>query len=264
MPSLPIQSTAEAQDLVRFLRTLQPLGPRAAIWRSGSHAWARAEAHRSRRRRSRLRVSRRLPRSWRSSGGGRTAVARRRHGGQSKRKVTHERTLPKVLYHRYGEGRLVARIRRHHHGGRGDGFGQQCALCRGLYLSGRSGSACRDRHRALRPEGLPVHSPCCGHAGASTARGGQRRSNVAQHSPARAGEPRVEQVAAQGSAADPDGVGPAEFIAVKCACIRGCGYFVVLATPHAVSDSTGASAIGAPPGTYTVTAWHERFGTEPG
>jgi hypothetical protein len=42
------------------------------------------------------------------------------------------------------------------------------------------------------------------------------------------------------------------------------GYFAVLATPHfAITDSTGAfSLAGLPPGTYTVTAWHERFGTK--
>jgi len=38
----------------------------------------------------------------------------------------------------------------------------------------------------------------------------------------------------------------------------------VLATPHsAVTDSSGTFSIaGLPPGTYTVTAWHERFGTQ--
>jgi hypothetical protein len=42
------------------------------------------------------------------------------------------------------------------------------------------------------------------------------------------------------------------------------GYFVVLKTPHSsISDSSGAFSIaGLPPGKYTVTAWHERFGTK--
>jgi uncharacterized protein (DUF2141 family) len=42
------------------------------------------------------------------------------------------------------------------------------------------------------------------------------------------------------------------------------GYFVVLTTPHStVTDSSGAfSLAGLPPGTYTVKAWHERFGTQ--
>jgi hypothetical protein len=42
------------------------------------------------------------------------------------------------------------------------------------------------------------------------------------------------------------------------------GYFVVLTTPHsAVTDSTGEfSLAGLPPGKYTLTAWHERFGTQ--
>jgi hypothetical protein len=56
-----------------------------------------------------------------------------------------------------------------------------------------------------------------------------------------------------------------EFIAVKCNVHPWMhGYFVVLATPHsAVTDSTGEFSIaGLPPGTYTVTAWHERFGTK--
>jgi len=41
------------------------------------------------------------------------------------------------------------------------------------------------------------------------------------------------------------------------------GYFVVLATPNfSVTDSSGSfSLTGLAPGTYTVTAWHERFGT---
>jgi hypothetical protein len=56
-----------------------------------------------------------------------------------------------------------------------------------------------------------------------------------------------------------------EFIAVKCNVHPWMhGYFAVLATPHfAITDSTGAfSLAGLPPGTYTVTAWHERFGTK--
>ncbi len=56
-----------------------------------------------------------------------------------------------------------------------------------------------------------------------------------------------------------------EFIAVKCNVHPWMhGYFVVLATPHsAVTDSTGSfSLTGLPAGKYTVTAWHERFGTQ--
>jgi hypothetical protein len=56
-----------------------------------------------------------------------------------------------------------------------------------------------------------------------------------------------------------------EFIAVKCNVHPWMhGYFVVLKTPHSsVTDSTGAFSItGLPPGKYTVTAWHERFGTK--
>jgi len=56
-----------------------------------------------------------------------------------------------------------------------------------------------------------------------------------------------------------------EFIPVKCNVHPWMhGYFVVLATPHfAVTDSTGEfSLAGLPPGKYTVTAWHERFGTQ--
>jgi len=57
----------------------------------------------------------------------------------------------------------------------------------------------------------------------------------------------------------------AEFIPVKCNVHPWMhGYFVVLATPHsAVTDSTGEfNLTGLPPGKYTVTAWHERFGTQ--
>jgi hypothetical protein len=56
-----------------------------------------------------------------------------------------------------------------------------------------------------------------------------------------------------------------EFIAVKCNIHPWMhGYFVVLTTPHStVTDSSGAfSLAGLPPGTYTVKAWHERFGTQ--
>jgi carboxypeptidase family protein len=56
-----------------------------------------------------------------------------------------------------------------------------------------------------------------------------------------------------------------EFIAVKCNVHPWMhGYFVVLKTPHSsVTDSSGAFRIsGLPAGKYTVTAWHERFGTK--
>ena len=56
-----------------------------------------------------------------------------------------------------------------------------------------------------------------------------------------------------------------EFIAVKCNVHPWMhGYFAVLTTPHyAVSGNDGKfSLAGLPPGKYTVTAWHERFGTQ--
>ena len=42
------------------------------------------------------------------------------------------------------------------------------------------------------------------------------------------------------------------------------GYFAVLQTPHhAVSKDDGCFTLeGLPPGKYTLTAWHERFGTQ--
>lgn len=57
----------------------------------------------------------------------------------------------------------------------------------------------------------------------------------------------------------------AEFIRVKCNVHSWMhGWFVVLNTPHyAVTGADGAFTLkGLPPGTYTLTAWHERFGTE--
>jgi hypothetical protein len=57
----------------------------------------------------------------------------------------------------------------------------------------------------------------------------------------------------------------AEFIAVKCNVHPWMhGYFAVLKTPHhAVTDKDGAFTLeGLPPGKYTLTAWHERFGTQ--
>ena len=56
-----------------------------------------------------------------------------------------------------------------------------------------------------------------------------------------------------------------EFIAVKCNVHPWMhGYFAVLTTSHyAVSGADGKfSLTGLPPGKYTVTAWHERFGTQ--
>ena len=55
-----------------------------------------------------------------------------------------------------------------------------------------------------------------------------------------------------------------EFIAVKCNVHPWMhGYFAVLGTSHsAVTGDDGAfSLAGLPPGKYTVTAWHERFGS---
>jgi hypothetical protein len=56
-----------------------------------------------------------------------------------------------------------------------------------------------------------------------------------------------------------------EFIAVKCNVHPWMhGYFVVLNTAHyAVSGGDGTFSLkGMAPGKYTVTAWHERFGTQ--
>jgi plastocyanin len=56
-----------------------------------------------------------------------------------------------------------------------------------------------------------------------------------------------------------------EFIAVKCNVHPWMhGYFAVLSTSHfAVTGNDGSFSIeGLPPGKYTVTAWHERFGTQ--
>ena len=42
------------------------------------------------------------------------------------------------------------------------------------------------------------------------------------------------------------------------------GYFAVLGTSHyAVTGNDGTFSLkGLPPGKYTVTAWHEKFGTQ--
>ena len=56
-----------------------------------------------------------------------------------------------------------------------------------------------------------------------------------------------------------------EFIAVKCNVHPWMhGYFAVLATSnYAVTGNDGTFSLkGLPPGKYTVTAWHERFGTQ--
>jgi plastocyanin len=57
----------------------------------------------------------------------------------------------------------------------------------------------------------------------------------------------------------------AEFIPVKCNIHPWMhGYFAVLNTSHStVSGEDGSFSLkGLPPGKYTVTAWHERFGTQ--
>jgi plastocyanin len=56
-----------------------------------------------------------------------------------------------------------------------------------------------------------------------------------------------------------------EFIAVKCNVHPWMhGYFAVLKTSHyAVSGNDGSFTLtGLPPGKYTLTAWHEKFGTQ--
>ncbi len=59
--------------------------------------------------------------------------------------------------------------------------------------------------------------------------------------------------------------GKPEFIAVKCQEHPWMhAYFVVLGTSHyaVTGDDGGFSLKGLPPGKYTVTAWHEQFGTQ--
>ena len=56
-----------------------------------------------------------------------------------------------------------------------------------------------------------------------------------------------------------------EFIPVKCNIHPWMhGWFAVLTTPHfAVTGDSGTFTLaGLPPGKYTVTAWHEQFGTQ--
>jgi hypothetical protein len=56
-----------------------------------------------------------------------------------------------------------------------------------------------------------------------------------------------------------------EFISVKCNIHPWMhGYFAVLSTPHyAVSDASGEFKLpNLPPGKYTLTAWHESYGTQ--
>ncbi len=56
-----------------------------------------------------------------------------------------------------------------------------------------------------------------------------------------------------------------DFIPVKCDEHPWMhGYFVVLSTSHyaVTGDDGGFSLKGLPPGEYTVTAWHEQFGTQ--
>jgi plastocyanin len=56
-----------------------------------------------------------------------------------------------------------------------------------------------------------------------------------------------------------------EFIPVKCNVHPWMhGYFAVLSTSHSgiTGDDGSYSLAGLPPGKYTVTAWHERFGTQ--
>jgi hypothetical protein len=56
-----------------------------------------------------------------------------------------------------------------------------------------------------------------------------------------------------------------EFITVKCNIHPWMhGYFAVLKTSHyAVTDNNGSFSLkGLPPGKYTVTAWHEQYGTQ--
>ena len=56
-----------------------------------------------------------------------------------------------------------------------------------------------------------------------------------------------------------------EFISVKCNIHPWMhGYFAVLKTSHyAISDANGAFSLkGLPAGKYTVTAWHEQYGTQ--
>jgi hypothetical protein len=40
------------------------------------------------------------------------------------------------------------------------------------------------------------------------------------------------------------------------------GYMAVVKGPNAISDANGSFTLNLPPGSYTVTAWQEEYGTQ--
>ena len=120
----------------------------------------------------------------------------------------------------------------------------------------------------IRPERLHVHAACDRHGCRAGIQGDHQRPDRTQHS-SRAGshdrQHPMEPVAAAGCAADRSELEGEEIaIPVKCNIHPWMhGYHVVVKGPYAVTDDSGSFTLeNIPPGSYTVTAWQETYGTQ--
>ena len=146
-------------------------------------------------------------------------------------------------------------------------FRQYAAECGRIYFCRRDRFllAARDPG-SIRPATMPLHHTRPGLSRGARGEHFQQRSVLAQYSPAGENRSRVEQTPAAGNTPPfTYSYQSEEFIPVKCNIHPWMqAYFVVLKTSHfAVTGENGQFALpDLPAGAYTITAWHETYGTQ--
>ena len=137
-----------------------------------------------------------------------------------------------------------------------------------LYISDWSGAPQKSNNGpGIRSKELHVYAACLGDGCGRRIQSDHQRSDHAQHPPAAQSDDRqypMESVPAPGAAPIEKSWKAPEMHSGECNIHPWMhGWFVVVKGPYATTDDKGAYTINnVPPGSYTVTAWQEDYGTQ--